>query len=101
MYAPTNHVWRLTPVARADDPRWQGRRIWSELVIVAGNVGEAVLLAARHDEQASGYRVSDSQDGQQLRSGFEDELLYRADRLEATAPAGARAGHVIHSLCQT
>jgi hypothetical protein len=95
MSEPTNHVWRLTPVARPDDPTWQGRRIWSQLDIIAASVGEAILLAARYDEQEAGRDTTDSQDRQQLRSGFEDERLYRADRLEDAPPVGAVAGQVI------
>jgi hypothetical protein len=95
MSEPTNHVWRLTPVARPDDPTWQGRRIWSQLDIIAASVGEAILLAARYDEGKAGRDTADSQDRQQLRSGFEDERLYRADRLEDAPPASAVAGQVI------
>jgi hypothetical protein len=95
MSEPTNHVWRLTPVARPDDPTWQGRRIWTQLDIVAATVGEAILLAARYDEDQGGRDTADSQDRQQLRSGFEDERLYRADRLDDAPPDGAQAGQVI------
>jgi len=95
MSEPTNHVWRLTPVASPDDPTWQGRRIWSQVDVVAASAGEAILLAARYDEEKGGRDAADSQDRQQLRSGFEDERLYRADRLEDALPAGAQAGQVI------
>ena len=90
----SNHLWRLTPVARPDDPTWQGRRVWSELQIVAGSAGEALLLAARYDLEQAGEQTRDSQDRQQLRSGFEDEHLYRLDRLDSPTPHDASAGDV-------
>lgn len=89
------NLWRLSPVAQPNDPSWQGRRIWSELQIVAGAAGQALLLAARFDFEQAGIRTPDSQDQQQLRSGFEDERLYRLDRLDAPAPEGSSAGDIV------
>jgi hypothetical protein len=95
MNQETSLLWRFTPVASPNDPTWQGRKVWSYLEIVAATSGEAILLAARYEETQAGRSTVDSQDHQQLRSGFEDERLYRVDRLEASPPAGSVAGQVI------
>lgn len=89
------YLWRLSPVARPDDPTWQGRRIWSELQIVAISSGEALILAARFALGQANEHTRGSQDRQQLRSGFEDERLYRIDRLDTRPPCSALSGHVM------
>jgi hypothetical protein len=89
------YIWRFTPVAAPDDPAWQSRDIWADFTIVAATAGEAILLAARHDELEHGRNVEDSQDRQQLRSGLEDPLLYRLDRLEPADPLETPRGTVI------
>jgi hypothetical protein len=88
-------LWKFTPVARPDDPTWQGRDIWSNYQIVAATAGEAILLASRSDEQEKGRSVEASQDRQQLRSGFEDPLLYRLDRIDAVDPNKLSRGTVV------
>ena len=93
---PTSYyVWRFTPVARPDDPAWQGREIWADFQIVAANAGEAILLASRQDELLRGRSTSDSQDLQQLRSGFEDSLLYRVDRMDVVEASEQPPGTVV------
>jgi hypothetical protein len=84
-------VWRFTPVARRDDPAWQGRPIWTDLRIVAATAGEAILLASRYDQAERGLSNEGPADRQQRRSGLEDPLLYRCDRLHpATSPDMSR-----------
>lgn len=90
-------VWRFTPVASAADPAWQDRQIWTGLEIVAETAGEAMVAAARYESLRTGLTDIDSQDHQQRRSGFSDPSLYRVDRLEREAPAGARSGQVVNS----
>jgi hypothetical protein len=82
MQTETLFIWRFTPVARPDDPAWQGRAIWSDLRVVAPTAGAAILVAGRHYQEAHGIDTEASQDRQQVRSGFEDVKLYRLDRLE-------------------
>lgn len=93
--AETLRVWRLSPVAQTVDPAWQGRRIWTRVDVVAGTVGEAILAAVRHEQALTANTDQNSQDHQQGRSGFEDERLYRVDRLPEAAPAGALPGDVV------
>lgn len=88
-------VWRFTPVAEPVDPSWQGRRIWQKLDVVAGSAGEAILAAVRHDQSETGLTDGQSQDHQQARSGFEDERLYRVDRLPEPPPSTAITGQVL------
>jgi hypothetical protein len=96
MSNPTNYyIWRFTPVAKPEDPAWQGRRIWADFQIVAATAGEAVLLASQQDELLGGRSVRDSQDLQQLRSGFEDSVLYRVDRMDVVAPSEQPPGTVV------
>jgi hypothetical protein len=92
-----SHIWRFVPVARVDDPTWQGRRIWAELEIVAATAGQAILLASRFDEAEAGRSTATSQDGQQLRSGFEDERLYHLARTAAPSPPAASPGQIIRA----
>ncbi|MDX1710417.1 MAG: hypothetical protein R3316_04700 [Rhodovibrionaceae bacterium] len=50
-------LWKLEPVARPDDPRWQDYPIWREVVVRAASAGEARALAAELEatpEQTSG-----------------------------------------------
>jgi hypothetical protein len=94
MQTETLFIWRFTPVARPDDPAWQGRSIWSELRVVAPTAGAAILVAGRHYQSALGIDTEASQDRQQVRSGFEDVKLYRLDRL-GPALAGASQDTVL------
>lgn len=89
------YVWRFTPVAARDDPGWQGRPIWTDLQIVAATAGEAILLASRYDQAARGLSNQDSPDRQQWRSGLEDPLLYRCDRLHPVTSPELKRGTVI------
>jgi hypothetical protein len=88
------HVRKFTPVARPDDPVWQDRPIWADFKIVAATAGEAILLARRYD---ACERAGDVQGAEvrELRSGLEDPLLYRLDRLEAVDPLLLPRGTVV------
>ena len=91
------HVWQFTPVARADDPTWQGRTMWQDFRIVAPTSGVAILLAARYDEQSKHLSVADSQDGQQLRSGLENPRLYRVDQISEADATKTPTGTIIRA----
>lgn len=52
--------------------------------MLAPTPGAAILAAERHYEKTRGISAQDSQDRQQVRSGFEDIKLYRMDRIEPT-----------------
>lgn len=93
--ASSRIMWRVTPVADALDPTWQGRQIWTRIDVVAGTAGEAILAAIRYDQGLTGRTDETSQDHQQGRSGLEDERLYRVDRLPDEAPRDATPGQVL------
>jgi hypothetical protein len=63
---------------------------------VAATAGEAMREAGRHACTVRGISNSDSPDGQQVRSGFEDAKLYRVDRT-ADAVTGP-SGMVLHEV---
>lgn len=85
------YLWQFTPVARRDDPAWQGRPVWTDLQIVAATAGEAILLASRYDQAERGLS------GQERRSGLEDPLLYRCDRMHPAPPEYVR-GTVVFAV---
>jgi hypothetical protein len=82
-------VWRFTPVADPGDGARQDRAIWKELRIVAATAGAATLEAGRHCDRVRGVSDASSRDHQQIRSGFADEKLYRADRTNLPVPSPA------------
>lgn len=84
-------LWRLSPIADADDAWWQNRRIWREVVVRAKSAAEARLVAAELEtvpaEPLSGN------ESPSFESGFLDEKLYRVDHAgdDAGAPAVLKA----------
>lgn len=79
-------LWRIQPVARPGDPRWQGRAIWRDVVVRAPSAAFARLVARKLDEPPVRRRLGN--ETHCFRSGFEDEKLYWVRRL---APAEASA----------
>lgn len=89
-------LWRLRPIAEAQDPRWQDRRIWREALVRAATAAEARLVAAGLDRRTA--EPSNGNESESFRSGFIDEKLYRVDFageddgpaevIEADAPPG-------------
>ena len=73
--------WKLTPVASPDDPRWQGRTIWREVVVEAPTAAFARLYAAQWELQDMDGQVGN--ESPSPKSGFEDEKLYWVRRLPA------------------
>lgn len=71
-------VWKFTPVAHAEDPRWQGRRIAETLFVTAPTPAEAMVTAARWDTQ--GIKGHVGNESPHNHSAFADEKLYRIDR---------------------
>lgn len=89
-------LWRLRPVAEAQDPWWQNRRIWREAVVRAASPAEARLVAATLEadptEPLSGNESPD------FRSGFLDEKLYRVDRLDRVDDAPEAGPAVLNAV---
>lgn len=78
-------LWRLRPATSPRDPRWQGRRIWREVVVGAPTAAMARVIASRLEEDPEAPPVGNESLG--FRSGFEDEKLYWAVRLNAAEAA--------------
>lgn len=71
-------VWKFTPVAHAEDPRWQRREIAQTLFVAAPTSAEAIVAAAAWDSRdVTGHVGNESAHNH---SAFADEKLYRVDR---------------------
>ena len=71
-------VWKFTPVAHAEDPRWLNREIAQTLFVEAPTSGEAIVAATAWDSRnVSGHVGNESAHNH---SAFADEKLYRVDR---------------------
>lgn len=85
-------LWRLIPAAAPEDPHWQGRRAWREVIVRAESAAQARLIAAGLERQPGRPPVGN--ESLDERSGFLDEKLYWAVPLEAdeAAAEGADGG---------
>jgi hypothetical protein len=91
--------WKLTPVASPDDPRWQGRTIWSEVIVEAPSAAFARHFAAEWELPNRRRRVGN--ESPSPKSGFEDEKLYWVRRLRDmvhVTPAGDAATPVLRAV---
>lgn len=68
-------LWMIEPVADSDDPRWQDRLQFRQVVVRAATPAFARLLAAPLDTPDRALQFG--QQNAQLGSGFKDEKLYR------------------------
>lgn len=79
-------LWKFVPVARLDDPTWQDRDIWQEVIVRADTAAEARTYAARAgrdpNDLAADLEKAD------LGGGFLSEKLYQVVELD---PAEASA----------
>jgi hypothetical protein len=72
-------LWKLTPAAAPDDPRWQDRTIWSEVIVEAPTAAFARQFAADWDLPKQLPQVGN--ESPSPKSGFQDEKLYWARRV--------------------
>lgn len=72
-------LWKISPAASPDDDRWQGRPIWSELIVEAPTAASARVLAS--EWALSDQPTHIGNETPSPRSGFEDEKLYWVRRL--------------------
>lgn len=78
-------VWKFSPVAHAEDPRWQGRPTARTLFVAAPTSAEALVIAAAWDTRhVTGHVGNESAHNH---SAFADEKLYRVDRAGAQESA--------------
>ncbi|MEQ8318916.1 MAG: hypothetical protein RH946_01535 [Rhodospirillales bacterium] len=76
-------LWKIIPVATADDPRWLDHRVWREIVVRADTAGDALHLAVTMDKRALTGVDTVGNESQALTSGLSDEKLYRVAPLDA------------------
>lgn len=69
-------VWEMTPVARPDDPSWQGRRQFARVLVRAASPAEARVVASRLDTPDEAHEFGDQHP--RYRSGLMDAALYVA-----------------------
>ena len=79
-------LWRIYPVAAAEDSRWQGRQRWEEVIVRASSPAFARIVASRLDGQRP--RFSLGNESHSHRSGLVDEKLYWVRRLSEGPAAG-------------
>lgn len=78
-------LWRIQPVARFGDSRWQGRRVWAEVIVQAPSAAFARVAAGKLDEPTVRRRLGN--ETHCFRSGFADEKLYWVRRMGAAEAA--------------
>lgn len=76
-------LWELTPVARSDDPNWQGRRQYARVLVRAATAAEARVVASSLDTPDTSPEAGDQHP--RLKSGLSDEKLYAATPVDADA----------------
>ena len=81
-------LWKIVPAADADDPRWQGRRPWREVLVHADTAAQARLMAADLDRRP-GAEVGVGNESIGFRSAFDDEKLYWVTQVDASASGPA------------
>lgn len=74
-------LWRIYPVAGLQDPRWEGRCIWKDVVVRAPSAAMARLVAAAMERDLDIRMRGDER--LCFRSGFQDEKIYWVVRIRA------------------
>jgi hypothetical protein len=74
-------LWRIHAVAHAQDSRWQGHKVWKEVIVRAETAAMARLVARELDQGSpdDGSRSINLETW----SAFRDEKLYWVQRLNA------------------
>lgn len=78
-------LWRLTPAARLDDPRWLSHSVWADVVVRAPTSGAAIVMADRMALEDAGGDAPMGNESLTFESGFKDEKLYAVRRLSPSA----------------
>lgn len=73
-------IWRLTPIAPPDDPRWLDHQIWESVLVRAPTSGMALLLASELERDPDRPPVGNETPS--FQSAFEDPKLYVARRVD-------------------
>ncbi len=78
-------LWKITPVAAADDPRWQDRKIWSQVIVRAPTAAMARVLASELERDPTLPQVGN--ESLDFQSAFQDEKLYWVEQLPDSTAA--------------
>jgi len=78
-------LWQMQPVARFGASRWQGRRIWADVIVCAPSAAFARVAAGRQDAPVARRQLGN--ETHCFRSGFAHEELYWVRLLGATEAA--------------
>ncbi|MDK1389188.1 hypothetical protein QN224_27670 [Sinorhizobium sp. 8-89] len=85
-------VYRLSPVAKPDDPNWQNATYQGELIVVARSSGDARIVASQAELD---FREIDAKPAEgvttDMASAFRSEKLYTVIE-EGPAPPDAKRG---------
>jgi hypothetical protein len=85
-------LWKLQPVARTDDPRWQDYPVWRQVTVRAATAAEARALASALETSPEGTSGNESIS---YGSRLADEKMYSCVEVspeDAGAPADGEAG---------
>jgi len=82
-------LWRLSPAADPDDPRWLDHPIWREVVVRAEGAAEARLAASTLEIDPSA--PPSGNEWPSRRSAFDDEKLYWVEQMSEPDPGGSAA----------
>src|SRR3546814_14732699 len=82
-------LWKIYPVAGLQDPRWEGRCIWKDVVVRAPSAAMARLVAAAMERDLD-IRIR-GDERLCFRSGFQDEKIYWVSRINAEDAADRKS----------
>lgn len=74
-------LWRIHAVAHPRDSRWQGHKVWKEVIVRVETAAMARIVARRLDQHPAGDRPGSP--NLEIWSAFRDEKLYWVQRLNA------------------
>lgn len=83
-------LWKFVPVAQLDDPYWQDRPVWREVIVRADTSGLARSIASKLEVDLDAPNVGNETLSQ--RNGLEDPSLYQAVELTRTEAAAFGGG---------
>ncbi|MBU6473302.1 MAG: hypothetical protein KGQ94_11640 [Alphaproteobacteria bacterium] len=91
-------LWRIYPVAHRSDARWQGRKIWKDVVVCASSAAMARVIALELDRPAQPHRMGN--ESHCFRSGFEDAKLYWVQRIDQSDSGNSKPEGVVCAVLE-
>ncbi|MEZ2126173.1 MULTISPECIES: hypothetical protein [unclassified Sinorhizobium] len=77
------NVYRLEPIARADDPRWDNAQNHGVIIVAARTAGDARIVAAGRELDFMEVDAAPAEDVTTLNaSSFRDDKLYKVTEIE-------------------